>query len=250
MRARPFLLRRLALASLAAGVLAVGPGAAAQRVAPPLPDTTAARYGTSGALVFGLTEYGLSAGLSGRVRLTDDLSFTSEIGLGAGRDEREQSFTVDPLGTRVTALKRNYFLMVPIHLGLERRLFREAVEDNFRPFVHADVGPTIGYQWPYFDDLDGDGARDDGEALLGAFGGLDDGEARLGVGGTLTVGAFFGRSRRNTQALRFGLQGTYFPAEVDLLELPSEGASVEDPSRKAFWTPVVSFHVARLLGGG
>jgi len=224
--------------------VALGGAARAQRVAPPLPDTTAARYGTSGALVLTLTEYGFGAGGALRGRISDDFSMVAEIGFGAGRDEREQTF-VGFLGDRVTPLKRNYVLLAPLHLGVERRMFRKTVEDNFRPYVHVAAGPTFGYQWPYFDDVDSDGLRDDGEARLGTFAGLSEGEARVGIGGTLAVGAFFGRSRRNTQALRFGLQGTYFPKAVDLLELSPD---VEEPSRHTFWTPVVSFHVTRLLG--
>ena len=235
---------RVALALLlglgAASVAAQTP----ERLAPLPPDTTAARYGSSGSFAFVLTEYGLGVGGALRGRLNDDLSVVAEMSLGAGRDEREQRFFVGFFGDTITPFKRNYVLMLPLHVGLERRLFREAVEDNFRPFAHLSTGPTLAYQWPYFDDLDADGRLDAGEERIGAFGGLGDGEARLGVGGTVAVGAFFGRSRRTTQALRFGLQGTYFPVEVDLLEID---ASVDQPSRKQFWTPVVSFHVGRLL---
>lgn len=229
-------------------LLALGAAPAAaqvpERLAPLPPDTTAARYGSSGSFVFVLTEYGLGVGGALRGRVTDDVSLVAEVALGAGRDEREQRFFVGFFGDTITPFKRNYMLMLPLHVGLERRLFRESVEDNFRPFVHVSVGPTLGYQWPYFDDLDADGRLDEGEERLGAFGGLGDGEARLGVGGTAAVGAFFGRGRRTTQALRFGLQGTYFPVEVDLLEIDE---AVDQPSRKQFWTPVLSFHVARLF---
>ncbi len=224
----------------AASVLAQ-PG---ERLAPPPPDTTAGRYGSSGAIVLALSEYGLGAGTAVRGRLTDDLSLVAELVIGAGIDEREQRFFVGFFGDTVTPFKRNYVVLAPLHIGLERRLFRDDVEDNFRPFVHVSAGPTFGYQWPYFDDLDGNGRRDAEEERIGAFGGLGDGEARLGVGGTLAVGAFFGRSQRTTQGLRIGFQGTYFPVEVDLLELDDR---VEQPSRHTFWTPVVSFHVARLL---
>ena len=215
-----------------------------ERLAPLPPDTTAARYGSSGSLVFVLTEYGLGVGGALRGRVTDDVSVVAEVALGAGRDEREQRFFVGFFGDTITPFKRNYVLMLPLHVGLERRLFRESVEDNFRPFLHVSVGPTLGYQWPYFDDLDADGRLDEGEDRLGVFGGIGEGQARLGVGGTLAVGASFGRSRTVTQALRFGLQGTYFPVEVDLLEIDER---VEQPSRKQFWTPVVTFHVGRLL---
>ena len=234
---RPFLLAALT------GAVFAGPARAQDRVAPPLPDTTAGYYGTTGALVLVLTEYGFGLGGSARVGLTDDVSFVSELSVGAGRDEREQSF-IGFFGERTTPFKRNYVALIPLHFGVERRLFRQSVEDNFRPFVHVGFGPTVAYQWPYFDDADDDGRLDGDEAVLGPLSELGSGEARLGVGGELSVGAFFGRGRTTTQALRFGFQGTYFPVEVDLLEIRPD---VEDPSRHAFWTPVVSFHVARLL---
>ncbi len=224
-------------------LLTVAGPAWAQRVAPPLPDTTAGRYGSTGALVLVLTEYGFGVGGAVRARLTDDVSVVAEVSAGAGRDEREQSF-IGFFGERVTPFKRNYVALVPLHVGLERRLFRRSVEDNFRPFVQAAVGPTFALQWPYFDDADQDGRNDDGEDPLGPLSGLDAAQPRVGVGGVVAVGAFFGRGRRTTQAVRFGLQGTYFPIEIDLLELRPD---VEDPSRQTFVTPVVSFHVARLL---
>lgn len=235
---RPALLLLLALGAVSARAQAP------ERLAPPPPDTMAARFGSSAAVAFVLTEYGFGMGTSLRGRLSDDASVVAELSVGAGRDEREQRFFVGFFGDTITPFKRNYVLLTPLHVGIQHRLFRSAVEDNFRPFVHVSAGPTLAYQWPYFDDLNGDGRLNAGEARLGPFGKIGEGETRLGVGGTVAVGAFFGRSRSTTQALRFGLQGTYFPVEVDLLELDER---VEDPSRKQFWTPVVSFHVARLL---
>ena len=222
--------------------------AAAAQGAPP--DTAGTRYASSAALAFELSEYGLGAGGAVRFGLGRDLSLVGEVSVGAGRDEREQQFFVG--FSAVTPFKRNYVVLVPLHVGLERRLFREQIEDNFRPFVSLAVGPTFGYQWPYFDDLDGDGVQSgdlDGDGVLverrlGVTGGLGRGEPRLGAGGTLAVGAHFGRGRA-TQALRVGLQGAYFPVEVELLE--DDPARVESPARKAFWTPVVTFRVGRLL---
>ncbi len=229
------LLALVALAALPAG---------AQRIAPPLPDTTAALYGTSVALVLSLSEYGLGAGGALRARLADDWSATAELSIGAGRDEREQSISGGLFGEREARLKRNNVLLAPLQIGIERRLFRTRVEDNFRPFVALAVGPTLAYQWPYFDDLDGDGRRDDGEELTPGLSGLGKGQARVGIGGTAALGAAFGRSARTSPSIRFGLQGTYFPVAVDLLEITP---LVDDPSRKTFVTPVVSFHVARRL---
>lgn len=229
---------------LLVAVSLAGAASGQPRTAPPLPDSTAGRYGSSAALVITLSEYGLGAGGALRARVADDWSLTAELGAGAGRDEREQSFGGGLFGERVTPFKRNNVLLVPLEVGLERRLFRRAVEDNVRPFVAVAVGPTLAYQWPYFDDLDGDGRRDDGEPLASGLAGFGDGQARVGAGATVAVGAAFGRSVRTAPSVRFGVRGAYFPTAVDLLEITP---LVDDPSRQVFVTPVVSFHVARLL---
>ena len=219
-------------------------GAAAQPLPPLAPDTTAALYGASTAVVIRLDEYGFGLGGAARGRITDDYSLTFEAALGAGKDAREQQFFVGFFGDSVTPFKRNYALLLPLHLGVERRLLRESVEDNFRPFAALAAGPVVALQWPYFEDVDRDGIRDDGEDLLGFFGGLDRSQPRLGVGGSAAVGAYFGRGTRTAQGLRFAFIGHYFPSQVDLLELDPD---VENPSRHWFLTPVVSFHLVRLI---
>ena len=239
--------RRLALLLLPAGLL-LAPGPASAQPGPGAPgaDTLAApRYDTGGGVAFLLTEFGLGLGGSYRVGLGGGTSLVVEASLGAGRDEREQQFFVGLFGETVTPFKRHYALLAPLHVGLERRLFRAAVEDNFRPFVQLTAGPTVAYQWPYFRDGDGDGRRGEDEARLGPWRGLPDGELRLGAGGTLAVGAYFGRGRRAAQGLRFGYTASYFFTPVELLEPAPE---VEGPDRRLFGTPVVSFHLVRLLG--
>lgn len=209
------------------------------------PDTTATAYGSSSALVVRLDEYGFGIGTSARAWLSPDLSLTLEAAVGAGKDAREQQFFVGFFGDRVTPLKRNNALLLPVHIGLERRLFRRTVESNFRPYVTAATGPVVAFQWPYFEDENGDGINaEEGEDILGALGGLGDTQVRLGLGGSVGVGAYFGRGTQTAQGLRFAFIGHYFPNEVDLLELRPE---VEDPSRAWFLTPVVSFHLVRLL---
>ncbi|MEM1056982.1 MAG: hypothetical protein AAGI52_15775 [Bacteroidota bacterium] len=228
-------------------VLALSASAAlrAQPLPDYAPDTTATAYGTSSSVVIRLDEYGFGLGTAVRARLTPDLSFSVEAAIGAGKDAREQQFFVGFFGDRVTPLKRNNALLLPVHLGLEQRLFRRTVESNFRPYAALSGGPVVALQWPYFEDVNGDGIRAEaGEDVLGAFGGLGDMEARLGVGGSVALGAYFGRGTRRAQGLRFAFIGHYFPAEVDLLELAPE---VEDPSRAWFITPVVSYHLVRLI---
>ncbi len=224
-------------------LLAAAPAQGQDDLAPPPPDTTAARYGTAAGVSFTLTEDGIAAGLASRVRLADDWSVTTELSVGAARDAREQRFFVGFFGDTVTPLKRSYAVLVPAHVGVERRLFRASVEDNFRPFVAAAVGPTLAVQWPYFDDADGDGVRDSSEVRLGPAEGLGDAQTRLGVGGSVAVGAYVGRGRKSVLGLRLGFTLHYFPVAIDLLEADP---AIERPSRRTFWTPTVSFLLVRL----
>jgi hypothetical protein len=255
---RTLLGRALPLAALAAVLPAraqdstavAGPPAGAP---PPYVDTlyvdrvapdSVGFYGSGVSGAFLLTEFGLGAGGALRAGVGRGTSLLVEASLGAGRDEREQQFFVGLFGETVTPLKRNYALLLPVTVGVEQRVFRHAIEDSFRPFVEVTGGPALGYQWPYFDDVDGDGVRDDDEERLGPWGGLGRGQFRFGVGGTFAVGAYFGRGR-TARGLRFGYAASYFPTPIDLLE---EDPDVERPSRRFFGTPVVSFHLLRLTG--
>ncbi|MEM6783720.1 MAG: hypothetical protein AAF624_08305 [Bacteroidota bacterium] len=209
-----------------------------------VPDTLGPpTFMTGAGLSIRLTNDGFGLGGVLRAGLSETTSLFVEMSVNPGKDEREQQFFIGFFGETVVPLKRNYFGMVPLHAGIEQRLFRDAIEDNFRPFLQVAGGPTIGYQWPYFDDADGNGIRDSGEPLEGVFGGFGNGSFRMGLGGTLSVGAYFGRSRRTTQGLRIGYHGTYFFEPVDLLELNPD---VEDPSKRYFGTPLVSVHLLRL----
>ncbi|MDX1421092.1 MAG: hypothetical protein R3181_14090 [Rubricoccaceae bacterium] len=230
-------------------VLALCAAAAAVRaqpdtVFPPPPDSAATAYGSGGGFALLLSEYGFGLGALYRNRLGGGTSLLVETSVSVGKDEREQQFFVGLFGDTVTPFKRNYVLLLPIHLGVEHRLFRRHIEDNFRPFVQLSAGPTFAYQWPYFEDIDDDGVREVGEELNGAFGGIGEGEVRFGTGATLAIGAYFGRSRRAAQGVRFGYTAHWFFEPVDLLETVPE---VEDPSRQFFGTPVVGFHFVRLI---
>ncbi len=207
-------------------------------------DSTQGRYGTGGGLAISLNDSGFGLGGLYRAQLGPATSGLIELSIGVAKDAREQQFFIGVFGDTVTPFKRNYALMSPIHVGVEQRIFANQIEDNFRPYVQISAGPTIGYQWPYFKDVNENGLREQGEPLNGLLGGFGKGQLRLGAGGTLALGAYFGRSRRTAQGVRVGYTANYFFEELDLLELDP---AVESPSRHYFGSPIVSFHLVRLL---
>jgi hypothetical protein len=218
--------------------------ARAQPIPEPAEPAGPAHYGTGIGATILLTNYGFGLGGVYRSAVGEATSLVAELSLGAGKDEREQEFFIGFFGDTVVPFKRSYFLIAPLHVGLERRLFRASIEDGFRPFAQLAAGPAVGYQWPYFEDENGNGIRESGERKLNVLSGLDDGSFRLGVGGTLAIGAYFGESRRATQGIRIGYTASYFFEEVELLEPRPE---VESPAQKFFGTPVVSLYLVRLF---
>jgi hypothetical protein len=231
------MLRALPLLAALLGLPLVATSARAQ---PDPAEAPAAFTNGIGASVL-LTNHGFGLGGLVRFGVAEHTSLVLEASVGSGKDEREQEFFVGPFGETVVLFKRHYFLMLPLTAGFEQRLWAETIEDDFRPFFQATAGPVLGYQWPYFDDLDGDGVRDPGEPKRSPFN-LRGGEFRLGAGGVLAFGAYLGESRRNTFGLRIGYAAQYFPVPVELLEPRPE---IEAPERRFFGTPVFSLHLLR-----
>ena len=203
-------------------------------------------YGTGAGGALLLTNSGFGLGGYYNRAWGPRTSFRAELSLGAGKDEREIKFF--GYGRSQIPSKANYLLMLPLQLGVQRRLFRETIEDNFRPYLQLTAGPTLGWVYPYFDDRNGNGLLDDAgedpERTYDSFTALPKGHARFGMSGMLAIGAHFGLSRRVTQGLRIGYAFTYFSEPVQLLE-----ADVPGSAHRYFGTPTISLTFGRLYRG-
>jgi len=173
------------------------------------------KSGLGGQILLTNSGFGLGGYLS-RV-VGRDWTFVFELALGSTKDEREVAF-FDRFGRRDLPDKANYLLTIPVQLGLERRLFRSKIEDNFRPFVHFSAGPTVGWKYPYFNDDNGNGTLDEGEKTYDVISSLPKGSVELGFGGTVALGAYFGGTRGVTQSVRIGYTFTHYLHEIELLE--------------------------------
>lgn len=206
-------------------------------------------YGTGAGVAVALTNSGFAFGGYYVQAVGTRTSFIAELQIGAGKDEREEKF-FGYFGNSFIPDKANYFLMLPLHAGFQHRLFAETIEDNFRPFVQVMAGPTIGWEYPYFRDCNGNGAYDptvtcsngSEERTYDAFSALFRGRTIFGVGGILAVGAHFGFSKKMTQGVRLGYTFNYFLDDVDLLE-----STVQNGSQRFFGSPTISLTFGRLF---
>ena len=181
-------------------------------------------------------------GLGGYYSQSLDLhhSFVAEFSLGSEKSEREVKF----FGTLQNYIpdKANYFLRIPVRMGVQRRLWEEHIEDNFRPYMQFTLGPTLGWQYPYFDDENGNGTYDDDERRYDGIGSLFKGDFRLGFGGLLGIGAHFGENSRLTQGVRIAYSFNYFFEPIQLLENDENF----QPARY-FGSPAISITFGKIL---
>jgi len=197
-------------------------------------------YGTGAGLAVLLTNNGFGLGGYYQREIDSNTSFLVEASLGAGKDDRELKFF--RFGASFVPNKRNYFLMLPIHLGFQQRLFSEHIEDNFRPYLHLSGGPTFGWEYPYFNDENGNNRYDeDIDRRYDIFSAFPRGRGRFGVGATIAVGAYFGFSRRVTQGVRFGYAFNHFFEGIQLLEPDVKSA------QSLFHSPVISITFGKLF---
>lgn len=241
--------RRMAVFVLLAAALLPAVVPAAAQVTSPDSVLTRNPYGTGAGLAIALTNSGFGLGGYYVHSVGRNTSLIAELQIGPGKDEREVKF-FGYFGNSYIPDKANYFLMVPVQIGLQHRLFADVIEENFRPFVQVMAGPTFGWQYPYFRDCDGDGSYDpsvtcsDGRAerTYDAFGAFFRGKPAFGAGGMIAAGAHFGQNRRSTQGIRIGYSFNYFFREIALLE-----ADVEGGQQRFFGSPTITLTFGRLF---
>lgn len=198
-------------------------------------------YGSGMGFEVLLTNNGFGLGGYYNREVSTTTSVVLNFSLGAGKDDRELKF-FSRFGSGFVPNKRNYLLILPVQFGVQQRLFAESIEDNFRPYVHVSAGPTLGWVYPYFQDINGDERYDeDIERRYDVFTAFPKGEMRFGLGGTIALGAYFGWSRKLTQGVRFGYTLNYFFQEIALLE-----PDVKAPQH-LFNTPVISITFGKLF---
>ncbi len=110
------------------------------------------------------------------------------LSVSEAKDGREVEFFDPWTGQNFVPGKINRFLVIPLHLGAQYRLFKDQIMDNFRPFVSAGIGPSMIYATPYERSF---------------FNALGHGKAHYTVGGFVGAGAYIGSDPSNLVGINF-----------------------------------------------
>lgn len=121
----------------------------------------------------------------------DVWTVTANLSLSQVRDSRLREY-YDYYGNSYAYNRVNRILRIPLMLGLQYRLFKDDIVDNFRPFINGGAGPVMLYVHP---------ARNSDNSDMEYFTSLGKGYTKFTYGGYVGAGAQFGFDRSSLVGL-------------------------------------------------
>jgi len=215
----------LAAATLFAAVPAAGQVSRTVPAPAPVPDSAVNVKRNALGLLLSISGDGFGVGGMYRREFTEDLYGFATLSVSGAKDDREVEF-IDPYtGSSYTPGKLTRFLVVPMYFGIERRLFREEILDNFRPYLNVGVGPAMIYASPYTDIIYNEDGSIADYRPVDFFESLGRGQAYWTVTAAIGAGAFFGSDRSSLMGLHVSYTFTYlFDEGIPSLYDPTTGA--------------------------
>jgi len=111
--------------------------------------------------------------------------------------------------------KKNRLLMLPLIAGVQYRLFKDEIMDNFRPYITAGLGPTMIFVAPYARYSDaGTGTQ---QQQVEFFSSLKYGQARYTLGGYVGAGAYFGLDKGTISGISLRYYFAPFPEGIEVM---------------------------------
>jgi hypothetical protein len=125
------------------------------------------------------------------------------LSVSESKDKREVEFFNPWTGQKFVPGKINRFYVIPLQVGVQYRLFKDQIMDNFRPFVSVGLGPSMIYTTPYE------------RSFFNAFG---YGKAFHTVGGYIGAGAYIGSDPSNLTGINFRYYFVPYTGGIDSMD--------------------------------
>ena len=174
---------------------------------------------------FSLNDFGVGAGGQFRLGLDSYTEAIITLKAAALKDPTEQTYVDYYFGFRTVPEKYKRVLSFPLYVGLKKRFFAEDISDNFRVFSSLSAGPTYAFSYPYFDDANENGFRENNvniynysERVNDIFTGWKQADSHWGFGGEFVVGIDFGEKFSSLSSVQFGYTMNYFSKGIQVLE--------------------------------
>jgi len=145
---------------------------------------------------------GFGLGVFHRREFSPDLSGFASFSISESKDEREVD-RVDPYtGVSYVPGKLKRFLVLPLMVGVQYRLFREDIVESFRPYINAGAGPAMIYVMPFIE-LSRSSIGTIQTDQIEFFSAVGKGQPHYTAGGFVGFGANFGTGKSGTFGVNF-----------------------------------------------
>ena len=197
---------RIAVFSLL--VMTLAPGGALSQPKPPGEVRMAGRQRQTDFFI-NVAETGIGAGLK---FYYDAFNQDTKLGFGllvSGVRGKDEFVYIDIYGFPQRSGTEFFTMIVPMNVTLKRRLFRESIESNMRPFIVGEAGPVWGIAFP---------------RNFGFRESISKGKGQISVGGFVGFGIEFGEEEAHEYGFTLGFHYIKFP---DALGERAEYAGVD-----------------------
>lgn len=182
-------------------------------------------YKSGFGFIFGANDFGFGVGGQYRKVITRYTEAHLTFRINGIKDPREQTFIDYFFGTKTVPDKYKRVVSFPLSIGLKKRFFAQEVSDNFRFFGSVSGGPVMAFSYPYFNDQNDNGFRENDPQLYQSFErtndiftGWKDGDWHLGATGSAEIGIDFNSNFSRLQSMTFGYNFYYFTNGLQILE--------------------------------
>jgi hypothetical protein len=168
-----------------------------------------------------ISNNGFGAGVFLRHEYTDEIAGFINFAISDVKDEGEVEYYNYWTGQSYVPNKINRLLYMPLVAGIQYRLFKDEIVDNFRPYLTAGVGPTMIFVAPYsaaqtvIDPQSGQTFTQYNQ--IDFFSSLKYGKFRYTVGGYIGAGAYFGMDKGTLSGINIRYYLSPFPNGIEVM---------------------------------
>jgi hypothetical protein len=174
-----------------------------------------------------MNNFGFGTGIEYRRVIAPQFEILASLRMTALRDPSEQTFQDFFFGQQVVPNKYQRAFAFPFLLGMRQRVFGDTINDDYRFFVSAALGPAAAFSYPYFQDINNNGYREQFqnffEPVNDVFTGLSDGEWQWGGAGEFKIAVDIGSNFSRLNSIEFGYYFYYFPDAIQIM-MPNQPA--------------------------
>jgi hypothetical protein len=189
-------------------------------------------YKTGFGIDINMNNFGFGLGGEFRRVIAPQTEGTLNFGITGLRDASEQTFTDIFFGQQIVPNKYKRAFAMPVMLGVRQRVFSDLIQDDYRFFVSVQGGGVAAFAFPYFDDINDSGFRENlapvyVEPINDIFTGWSEGDWHFGGVGQFKIGVDIGSNLAKLNSIEFGYLFYYFPDGIQMMS-PNQPVLVEN----------------------